>query len=185
MEASISDFKQESESIIFHLREDLNSIRTGRANPSLIESLVVETYGGQAKLKLREAATITLEGTALAIFPFDHSTTGDIEKAILKSPLGLTPVTQGNRILIKVPALTEEQRQKMVKLAHQKIEERKVMIRNSRDDQRRKIKAQFENKVITEDDKFRIEKEIDNLTQEFMKNIDEIKNRKEKEITEV
>lgn len=185
MEEVLSKYRQDAESIISYLREDLKSIRTGRANPSLVENLIVETYGGQAKLKLQEVATITLEANALSVIPFDHSTLIDIEKAILKSPLGLSPVTQGNRIIIKIPTLSEEQRQKMVKLVHQKIEERKNMIRNARDDQRRKIKSSFENKEITEDNKFRLEKEIDSLSQQFMKTIEEIKNRKEEEIMEV
>lgn len=182
----ISEFKQKSQKIIESLKEDLKSIRTGRANPSLVENLVVETYGGTTKLKLMELSTITTEGpTALSIIPFDPSTTSDIEKSILKSPLGLSPAVQGNRIIIKIPPLSAEQREKYIKLVGEKIEERKNQIRNLRDEIRKNIKNLFEKKEITEDEKYRLEKEIDNHNSVVMKEIDNIKEKKEAEIREV
>ena len=117
--------------------------------------------------------------------PFDPSIISDIEKAILKSPLGISPVVQGNRILIKIPHLSQEQREKMLKLINQKIEEKKETIRNHRDNTRKNIKNSFENKTITEDDKFRLEKDIDEATQKIMEEIKTIKDKKEKEIMEV
>ncbi len=186
MDPIINDFSQSAQKVINNLKEELKSIRTGRASPSLIENLVVETYGGQAKLRLLELASIATEGvSALSVSPFDPSTLADIERAILKSPLGLSPIVQGNRIIIKIPSLSQEQREKLTKLIGSKVEEKKVIIRNQRDDARKKIKLKLEAKEITEDNKFRLEKEIDNKTQNFMEEIQALKANKEKEIMAV
>ncbi len=186
MNPIVEQFKQVSFIAISFLKEDLKSIRTGKANSALVENLIVETYGGQSKLKLMEVATIMTEGpSALVIAPFDPSTLGDIEKAILKSPIGISPAVQGNRIMVKIPPLSQEQREKLVKLVHQKTEERRNIIRNYRDEGRKKIKIQFEAKEISEDEKFRIEKELDNAAQQEMSEIQTIKEKKEKEIMEL
>lgn len=182
----LNTFKSQLESTIASLKEDLKSIRTSHANPSIVEQLVVETYGGSTKLKMMELATITTEGpAALVIMPFDPSTTGDVEKAILKSPLGLSPQVQGSRIIIRIPPLSQEQREKYVKLVAQKVEDKKNIVRNHRDDIRKKIKTSFDNKEITEDDRYRTEKEIDTLTQKANTQLLEIREAKEKEIREV
>jgi len=182
----ISVFKQNSQKVIEGLKEDLKSIRTGRATPSLVENIIVEAYGGQTKLRMLELATITTEGpSALSIIPYDPSVITDLEKAILKSPLGISPSTQGNRIILKVPPLSAEQREKFIKLVGQKVEERKNMIRNLRDNARKSIKISFENKGTTEDEKFRTEKEIDTASHQFTEEIEKIRERKEEEIREV
>ena len=163
----ISSFNQLAVKTIVSLKEDLKSIRTGRASPSIVENLIVETYGGQSKLRLLELATITTDGpSSILIIPFDPSIIQDIEKSILKSPLGLTPAVQGSKILIKV-------------------EEKKVTIRNHRDDVRRIIKTAFEKKEMSEDEKYRLEKDIDSKSTKFMDEINTIKENKETEIREV
>lgn len=180
------EFKAKSQKAIDFLKEDLKSIRTGRATPSLVENIVVEAYGGSTKLRLMEMATIVTEGpAALSITPFDPSTIQDIERSILKSPLGMSPVTQGSRIIIKIPPLSEEQREKFIKLSSSKVEEKKVQIRANRDDARKIIKEKFEKKEITEDEKYRVEKEIDNASQKLMEEIEIIRDKKEQEIREV
>lgn len=182
----LTEFKQQALKTIEVLKEELKSIRTGRATPSLVENMFVEAYGGQSKLRLLELATITTEGpSALLIIPFDPSVLSDIEKSILKSPLGISPMIQGNRIILKIPQLSEEQREKFIKLVGQKIEERKGIIRNLRDNARRSIKTAFEKKEITEDDKFRQEKEIDLISQKHMEEIESHQEHKEMEIREV
>jgi len=182
----INNFKTQTQKIIDLLKEDLRSIRTGRANPSLVENLVVETYSGSAKLKLLELSTITTNGpTELLISPFDPNIISDIEKAILKSPLGINPITQGQKIILRIPPLSSEQRDKFVKLVSKKIEERKNQIRSIRDQLRKSIKNSFEKKEITEDEKFRLEKEIDNITSQLMIEINNIKEKKEIEIKQV
>lgn len=186
MDPTISEFKQDVSKTIASLHEELKSIRTGQANPSLVENVIAEVYGGQSKLKLLELSTITTEGPiTIVISPFDPSTISDIEKAILKSPLGLSPIVQNNRVLVKIPPLSEEQRKKMIKLVNQIIEEKKEIVRNHRDEARKKIKNDFEEKIITEDDKYRIEKEIDKESQKYMENLVTLKTNKEAEILEV
>lgn len=186
MNESITSFKDSAQKSVFHLKEDLKSIRTGRANPSLIENLIVEAYGGQTKMKVLELASIVADGpTALSVTPFDPSVIGDIERAILKSPLGISPAVQGNRILVKIPPLSQEQREKFIKLCNLKVEEKKNAVRNFRDEARKHIKMKFESKEITEDEKFRFEKELDSASQKIMEEIQNIKESKEKEIREV
>lgn len=186
MNPSTDDFKNQSQKTVSQLKEDLKTIRTGRANPSILEGLIVETYGGQTKLKLLELSSITVDDSStLVITPYDPSTSQDIEKAILKSPLGLSPQVQGTKIIVRIPPLSEEQRIKLIKIISQKVEERKNTIRNYRDEARRKIKNTFEAKNIGEDQKYRFEKEIDTLAQEVMESIQTIKESKEKEMMEV
>lgn len=183
---TVSAFDQQASKTISSLKEDLKSIRTGRASPSLVENLTVETYGGQSKLRLLELATIMTEGaSSISISPYDPSIIQDIEKAILKSPLGLTPSTQGAKIIIRIPSLNTEQREKYIKVVREKVEEKKVTIRNQRDNSRKTIKNAFENKEMSEDEKYRLEKEIDIQITKFMEEINIIKENKEKEIMEV
>mgnify|MGYP001566716546 FL=1 len=182
----VSTFNQQATKTISALKEDLKSIRTGRASPSLVENLIVETYGGQSKLRLLELATIMTEGaSSISITPYDPSVVQDIEKAILKSPLGLSPSSQGTRIVIRIPSLNTEQREKYIKVVAEKIEEKKITIRNHRDDSRRTMKNAFEKKEMSEDEKYRLEKEIDTESTKFMEEINAIRESKEKEIMEV
>ena len=182
----VSTFSQQASKTINSLKEDLKSIRTGHASPSLVENLSVETYGGQTKLRLLELATIMTDGpSSLSIIPFDPSILQDIERAVLKSPLGLLPSTQGTKIIIRIPALNSEQREKYIKIVGEKVEEKKVIIRNLRDNARKIIKTSFEKKEMGEDEKYRLEKEIDNIATKFMEEINGIKDNKENEIREV
>jgi len=182
----VSTFNQQATKTVSALKEDLKSIRTGRASPSLVENLIVETYGGQTKLRLLELATIMTEGaSSISITPYDPSIVQDIEKAILKSPLGLTPSSQGTKIIIRIPSLNTEQREKYIRVVGEKVEEKKVTIRNHRDDSRKIIKNLFEKKEMSEDEKYRLEKEIDAQILKFMEEINIIKKNKEKEILEV
>jgi len=182
----VPSFNQQALKTIASLKEDLKSIRTGRSSPSIVENLMVETYGGQSKLKLLELATITTDGpSSLLIIPFDTSIIQDIEKSILKSPLDLTPAVQGAKIVIRIPSLNTEQREKYIKIVGEKIEEKKVTIRNHRDDARRKIKTTFEKKEMSEDEKYRLEKEIDVQSTKYMEEINTIRVNKEIEIREV
>lgn len=183
---TVATFKSQSAKTVGSLKEDLKSIRTGRSSPSLVENLVVETYGGQTKLRLLELATIVTDGpSALAIMPFDPSVIQDIEKAILKSPLGLTPAVQGTKITIRIPSLNTEQREKYIKVVGEKVEEKKMIIRGHRDDARKSIKSSFEDKTLSEDEKFRLEKEIDVQSTKFIDEINLIREAKENEIREV
>lgn len=186
MDPVITDLKTFTRKITDQLKEDLKTIRTGKASPALLEGIIVETYGGASKLRLKEVSTVTIEGpAALSITPFDPSTSKDIEKAIVQSPLGLNPQPQGNKIIINLPPLSTEQREKMIRLVSTKVEEHKVMIRNERDNARKNVKQRFEQKTVTEDEKYKFEKEIDTVTQLSAEEIESIKDRKEQEMREV
>jgi len=170
---------------ISNLRNELKGIRTGRAHTGMIEGLDVEAYGG-TKMKLIEIASLTVEGNdALLITPFDPGTVADIEKGILSSPLGLSPQTEGNRIIIRIPPLSEEQRIKFTKLVSSMVEDSRNKVRNSRDLIRKKIKAAEDLKELTEDERYRLEKEIDEVTSKKNNELQTIKIKKKKEIMEV
>lgn len=176
-------FKQESEKVISHLASELKSFRTGKASPAIVEEIEIEAYS-QTKLRLKEVAAITtLDSASLLVKPFDPSILNNIEKAILKTPLGITPQVQGSQIILKFPPLTEEQRQKLIKFLNQTIEEKRNLVRRFRDESRKMIKTQFTEKKITEDQRFRLEKQLDEETKNFMAKIDELKTKKEVELS--
>ncbi|MDA1317022.1 MAG: ribosome-recycling factor [bacterium] len=179
----LQEYKANIQARIDKLKEEFKSIRTGRAQGSMVENIVVETYGGSMKMKILELASITTEGSStIIITAFDPSTVQDIEKAILTSPIGLTPKTEGNVLIIRIPAMNEEQRIKYTKVLSQQVEETKQSIRYARDDIRKKVKVMMDEKDITKDENFRLEKEIDNLTRLSSNELQELKDRKEEEI---
>lgn len=179
------ELKQNGNKLINDLKNTLNTIRTNRISSSLVENIIVETYNNTTKLRLLELSTITNEDPqTLLLTPFDPSTIADIEKAILKSPLGITPQIQGSKIILKFPPLNQEQREKLIKLINQITEEKRQELRNLRDNARKKVKLLFENKQITEDQKYSIEKKIDEETKKINDTLLEIKAKKEKEINE-
>lgn len=186
MDDILQKFKSQVDLTVEMLTEELKGIRTGRANPGMVENMVIQTYGGTTTLKLRELATITTEGPiAIAINAFDPATVKDIEKAILTSPIGINPQTEGNKIILRIPPMSEEQRKKYVKLVSQLIEDSKNTIRHERDEARKVIKRMFDEKSVSEDDKYRTEKEIDTLTTSSSDKLHELRDKKEKEIMEV
>lgn len=181
-----SEFKSKSQKTIQYVTDELRQIRTGKASPALVENLKVTTYGGTTTLTLRELASISTDGsTTIIIDPFDASVTQDIEKAIQSSSLNMSPAVDGKIIRISIPPLDEEQRIKFTKLAGEKVEEGKIQIRQHRDGARKQIKTLEDNKSITEDDKFRSEKEIDTFTKQFTDELDELKEKKSKEIMSI
>ncbi|MCX7996908.1 MAG: ribosome-recycling factor [Patescibacteria group bacterium] len=181
-----ADFNREGKKTIEHLREELQGIRTGRPTANVLESITVDAYGGTMKMKMNELASISSEGpTTLGINPFDPSTVQDIEKSILKSPLGLTPKVMGNKILVVFPPLNQEQREKFLKLVGQIVEEHRISIRNHRDEIRKRIKSDFDAKLLTEDAKYRFEKEVDAVNQKLLDEIQGIREKKEAAIMEV
>lgn len=182
----LTEFKQKSNKVIEYVRGEIVNIRGGKVSSALVEGIVVDTYQGRAKLTLMELATITTDGPlSLLITPFDYDTIKDIEKALIVSPLHLIPRVDNKTIRLQLPPLSEEQRVKLVKVISQKIEEGRVRLRMIRDEVRRKIKLAFEEKSLSEDQKFRQEKDIDKLIQEYSTLLDDMKEKKTKEIMEV
>ncbi|MEA2007622.1 MAG: ribosome recycling factor [Chloroflexota bacterium] len=166
------------------LQNEFNAIRTGRANPALVEMLPVEYYG--ISTPLRELASISVpEARALLIRPFDPGTLKDIERAILKSDLGLTPNTNGDNIHLNLPVLTEERRRELVRVVHAKSEESRVVLRNIRRESIRDLRSFEEEHWITEDELHQGKEKVQEITDHFSDEIDAVCERKEKEVMEV
>lgn len=166
------------------LQEDLRTVRTGRASPALIERLPVEYYG--VPTPLQQLATISApEPRLLTIRPFSPSDIGAIEKAILKSDLGLTPSNDGKLIRLVIPRLTEERRRDLVKLVARRVEEGRVAIRNIRRDSINDLREFEKEKMISEDDLHRGIEEMQELTDRYIERVDEVGKAKEAEIMEV
>ncbi len=165
-------------------RNDLSRIRTGRASLSLLDGITVEAYG--SPMPLNQVGTLTLpESRMIAIQPWDPQVIGAIEKAILKSDLGLTPMSDGKVIRISIPQLTEERRKDLVKRVKKIAEEFRVAIRNLRREAIDRLKKMKKDKEISEDDLFRLQDEAQKLTDQYVKQIDDIAAEKEKEVMEV
>ena len=184
----LNDVYQETEDrmekAITALIQELNTIRTGRANPTLVELLPIEYYG--TLTPLQELASISVpESRSLLIRPYDPSSLKNIEKAILKSELGLTPNNDGENIRLVLPTPTEERRLDLVKVVGAKAEEARISIRNIRRDIIRDLREYEEEKMITEDDQHRGEDRVQEITNDYINKIDEVCQRKEGEIMEV
>lgn len=166
------------------LQDDLRTVRTGRASPALIERLPVEYYG--VPTPLQQLATISApEPRLLTIRPFSPGDIGAIEKAILKSDLGLTPSNDGKLIRLAIPRLTEERRRELVKLVARRVEEGRVAIRNIRRDSINDLREFEKEKMISEDDLHHGIEEMQELTDRYIERVDEVGKAKEAEIMEV
>ncbi len=164
-------------------RKDLDRVRTGRATPALLDGITVDYYG--SSMPLNQVASISVpESRLLTIQPWDANILPDIEKAVLKSELGLTPANDGKIIRISVPPLTEERRKDLVKLVKKMAEEARVAIRNVRRDAIEKLKAQKKNKELSEDEMYKLQDKVQEITDEHIKEVDKILSEKEKEILE-
>jgi ribosome recycling factor len=164
--------------------QDFNTIRTGRANASLLDKVMVEYYGAQTPLK--SLATISIpDATTLLIQPFDKGSMAQIEKAISLSDLGLTPNNDGSVIRLNIPPLTSERRQEFVKLAGKYAEEGKVAIRNVRRDAIDRAKKQEKNREISEDESRDLQDEIQKITDQYTTKIDQLLAEKDKELTSI
>lgn len=183
MEPIVEQVRQNMERVLGVLRTDLATIRTGRAAPSLVENIIVSVYGGSTKLRVMELATIvTTDPHTLVITPFDQTIINELQKGILEANIGLTPFIDGLLIRISIPPLSQERRNELIKLMQQKLENGRIMIRQARHDGMNVIKKQFVDKTISEDDKTRLEKEIQNVTDEFIATIDAMGKKKEEEL---
>jgi ribosome recycling factor len=169
------------EAAITHLKTELDSIRTGRAHPALVENIQVDYYG--VKTPLLQLASISIpDARSILIQPWDKNSVKDIEKALQASSLGLNPVNEGNALLLPIPALTEERRKEFVGVVHQKLEDAHIAIRNIREDAWRAIRDQEKESIISEDDMFRQQKELQKKVDEYQDTIKKISEQKESEI---
>ena len=183
-EAIFAQLQKEMDQSVGALRKELAKLRTGRASTALLEHVVVEYYG--AHTPLNQLATLSApDPHLLVIQPFDRSAMGDIEKAILKSDLGLTPNNDGKIIRVPIPQLTEERRKELVKHVKRIAEEFRVSIRSHRRDAVERLKEAEKKKEITADDFKHGQDRIQKITDEFIRRIEKIIKAKEEEVMEV
>ncbi|MBU0946031.1 MAG: ribosome recycling factor [Proteobacteria bacterium] len=184
MSAVILEMVDKMEKSVDSFKNELSKVRTGRASISLLDGISVDAYG--SPMPLNQVATMTIpESRMIAIQPWDPQMVPAIERAIMKSNLGLTPANDGKVIRLTIPQLTEERRKELVKQVRKVAEEFKVTIRNSRREAIDHLKAQKKDKEISEDDLFKMQDEAQKETDIYVKQIDEITVHKEKEMMEV
>lgn len=172
------------EKSIAALKREFGSLRAGRATPSLLDKVVVDYYG--TPTPVNQVAKVSVpEPRMILIQPWEKSLMHDIEKAIMKSDLGLSPNSDGTAIRLSIPQLTQERRQELVKTVGKKAEEAKVAIRNIRRDGNDAIKKLEKEKEITEDESKKGQESVQKLVDKYIKNVDSLKEAKEKEIMEV
>jgi ribosome recycling factor len=182
-EASVRSKMQEVFDLVI---SDIASIRTGRAQPSLVADLQISVYGGQQELKVNEVATISSsDPQTIVIDPWDKSIIGEISQGILAAKIGLNPVVDGEILRINLPPMTTEDREKYAKLLSKKLENGRIMIRQIRGDAMRDIKKSFEERQLTEDEKFNQEKRLQEITDEFVEKVDEAGERKKQELMQI
>ena len=180
----LKDCESHIQKSIHVLHDDLGTIRTGRANPGLLEKLQIEYYGSPTPL-MQLASVSVPEPRQLLIKPYDKTTLKAIEKAILASDLGLTPNNDGQVVRLNLPPLTEDRRRDLVKKVHHRVEEARVALRNIRRDSMKDIKDYETEKMISEDDRKRGEEELQKMVDRYMAELDKISYTKEQEIMEV
>lgn len=166
------------------LEHDLAAMRTGRASPGLVERVIVDYYG--VATPLNQMATVSApEARLLVIQPWDKSSMASIEKAILKSDVGLTPSNDGRVIRLQIPTLTEERRKDLVKIARRRVEEGRVAVRNCRRQALEDVKALEKDHAVSEDEIHRMQEQLQRVTDSVIAEIDRLGQRKELEVMEV
>ncbi len=180
----IFEMAEKMEKSVEAFKNELSKIRTGRASLGLLDDISVDAYG--SNMPLNQVATLTIpESRLIAIQPWDPQMLPAIEKAILKSSIGLTPVSDGKIIRLNIPQLTEERRKELVKQVKKIAEDHRIAIRNVRRDGNDTLKKQKKDKEISEDDLFKLQDEAQSETNSYVKQIDDITASKEKEVMEV
>jgi len=178
---ALEELKKKMEKSFKNFKEELSHIRTSRASVALLEAIKVDCYG--TKLPIPQIATINVvEGKMLVIQPWDPNLVKEIEKAIQKSDLGITPTSDGKTIKLVMPPLTEERRRELMKVAGKLAEEARIAIRNLRRDVLEKFKSAKKKGEISEDDYIQLEKKVQKITDEYIEKVNQALKEKEKEI---
>jgi ribosome recycling factor len=186
MDDVVLQMRQKMQKALLVLQGDLSTVRTGRAMPSLVENVVVVVYGGAQRLRIKELATITAsDPQTLVLQPFDPSIAGEIQKGIMEANIGLTPSSDGQVIRISIPPLSQERRTELIKLMKQKLENGRIAIRQIRQDARNTVRKQHNDKEISEEQMFQIDKEIQKVTDEIMIPVDQMGMKKEEELMQI
>jgi len=180
----IDQYQEKFVKTLEHLKNEISSLRTGRATPALVEDIVVEAYGTKQPLKALASITVQ-DAKTIAVDPWDKTVIEAVEGAIRNSQLGINPVNDGKLIRLPLPELTQERRQELIKVLHQKIEAARVTIRQIREDVRSEVDKQEKAKEIGEDEKYKLQEELEKLVKEYNDKIKEVGADKEKEINTV
>lgn len=182
----LNSYKKDFENILEYFNKELQKLQTGKASTWVIEDLdvYVPSYGQTQKLQGLWNISM-IDSQTIKIESWDKSVLWSIEKAIYDADLWFTPINQGERIMIKIPPMTEERRKDIVKLVKKDLEESKIKVRNLRHEILKEIKTEFENKEITEDEKKQYEKELDEMVKNYNKKLDEIAKEKENNIMKI
>jgi len=183
---NLDEVSQKMQKAIEWLKEEVATIRTGRATSALVEHVVIGAYGDTSRMRVIELATIAVpDAQTITITPYDQSIIGDIRRDIEAANIGLTPSIDNNLIRISVPALSSERRLEFVKLLHVKLEEGRVKIRQIRHEKMGELKRGFEEGTLPEDDRTHLEEELQDLTDKMMAEIDAMGRVKEAELMQV
>lgn len=186
MDNTVAEMRSRMQKALLVLQEDLSTVRTGRAMPSLVENVVVSVYTGAQRLRIKELATISAsDPQTLVLQPFDPSIAGEIQKGIMEANVGLTPSSDGNVIRISIPPLSQERRVELIKLMKQKLENGRIAIRQIRQDARNIVRKQHNDKEISEEQMFRTDEEIQKITDQIMLPVDEMGRKKEAELMQI
>jgi len=184
VQATLGEAGEKMDKAISVLKEELGSIRTGRASPALLSRIAVDYYGTQVPIQQLASFSVP-EPRTLLIQPYDKNAIASMEKAIMSSDVGITPSSDGNVIRLSFPPLTEERRKELVKVVHQRGEEARVAVRNVRRHSKEELERLQHAATISEDDLTRSEKELQKLTDHHVAEIDEIVVHKERELKEI
>lgn len=181
-----TSIRSKMQQVLDLVASDIGSLRTGRAQPALVEGVEVSVYGGTQKLKVVELASISApDSQSLVIDPWDKSIIGEIRQGIQAANIGMNPVIVGEVIRISMPPMTTEDREKYVKLLSTKLENGRVMVRQIRSEIVHEIKKKFDSKELSEDEKFDQEKKLQETTDEFIKKIDQAGENKKQELLQI
>ncbi|TAK05693.1 ribosome recycling factor [Patescibacteria group bacterium] len=178
---NLSDHKPRFDNVVAHLKKELGALRTGRANPAVLDTVKVETYGSMMDIKSLASVSVP-DAATLMIEPWDASVVKDIEKGIIAANIGLNPTVDGKRIRISLPKMTEENRKDLVKVVGHKAEEAKVSLRGLREELRNEIIEAERDGKMSEDGRFRAQDELEKLVKSYMEQLEKIEEEKEKDI---
>lgn len=181
MEQFLDNYKPDFEKSVGILTDSLATLRVGRANPIMVENILVDVYGAQTPLKQMASITVP-EARTILVAPWDKAIIKDIAKAIELANIGISPVNEGAQLRLTVPALTEESRKELVKSIGEKMEKTRIAIRQIRDKAKDNIVKQEKNKQLTEDDKYDLQKKLDELVKDYNEKIKAMGDKKEQEI---
>jgi ribosome recycling factor len=180
----LTENQEEFTNVVDFFKRDISSLRTGRANPIMLDGVQVEAYGVMNPLNGVANITVT-DSRSFMITPWDKGVTKAVEKAIVEANLGLGIVNEGDKIRLSIPPLTEENRKELVKKLNERLEKARISLRQVREDIKTSVEGAFEAKEITEDEKFRQEKELDEFVAKRNEELKDLRDKKEKDIMEI